>query len=164
MVWGIVGPSVKEPNPLSTIVEPLAHLSLPLSKHRWVTSTILLHSPTASVNTTASEPTSSPCWLVCGDRKGSLHVYQTTLTSQSSQAKEVTDFICSRKLLIAKSHLLFQYLQPVQSLSGIHGANGVTHITVQDGQVVTCGRDGHCRVFSLHPHTGLTQLSKFKVL
>lgn len=103
VVWGIDGLSVKEPKSLSTVVEPLVHLSLPLSKHRWVTSAIPLHSPIASVNsvnTTGSDP---PCWLVCGDRKGSLHVYQTNLTSQPSQAKEVTNFICCGKSLIVRA-------------------------------------------------------------
>lgn len=161
MVWGIDGSSVREPNPLSTVINPLVHLSLPSSKHRWVTSAILLPSQITSVNsvvTIASEPSSSSRWLVCGDRKGSLHVYQINLSSQSSHANEVNNSSCRGELFIVTLHW-----QPVQSLSGIHGANGVTHITVRDGHVVTCGRDGHCRVFSLHPHIGLTELTKYKV-
>ena len=56
-----------------------------------------------------------------------------------------------------------QYLQPMQSLRGIHGPNGVTHVTTRHGRVVTCGRDGYCRQFSLNSDRGLSELAKFKV-
>lgn len=59
--------------------------------------------------------------------------------------------------------VFLQFVQPMQSLRGVHGPNGVTHITVRHGRVVSCGRDGHCRTFSMRPTTGLSELNKFKV-
>ena len=59
---------------------------------------------------------------------------------------------------------LTQWLEPLQSLRGVHGVNGVTHISLWRGFVTSCGRDGHSRTFSLHPHTGsLTELSSYRV-
>ena len=167
VVWGV------HRSGSTAAVDPLVYLSLPPSKQRWVTTAILLHSPTlpldsvsfsndlTTADSTATEDSSlSPHWLVCGDRKGSLHVYQIILSTKS---REVT---MSRAVYSTTSIPLYhlsQYVQPMQSLRGIHGSNGVTHIAVNEGHLVTCGRDGHCRSFSLHPHTGLMELTKFKV-
>ena len=53
----------------SPALHSLACLSLPASKHRWVTAASLFQPPSASAS-------SSHCWtIVCGDRRGSIHVY-----------------------------------------------------------------------------------------
>ena len=160
VVWGVSRPV---PTAQSSAVNPLFRLSLPPSKHRWVTTATLVQAspdgPTsaAAVANTVGESglSSSSCWLMCGDRKGSLHVYQASLTS------EVCTSTVKRSTFYASSPS--QYVQPLQSLYGVHGPNGVTQVTLRGGHVISCGRDGHCRTFSLLPHKGLTLLNKFKV-
>jgi hypothetical protein len=146
VVWGVPEAS----DLASEVAIPLTHLRLPLSKHRWVTAAVIISSPESlSPQTSADSGISAAnddrscclqtesCLLVCGDRKGSLHVFQT------SPSKE--------------------WLEPLQSLRGVHGANGVTHISLWRGFITSCGRDGHSRTFSLHPHTGsLTELSSYR--
>lgn len=112
----------------------LASLSLPPSKHRWVSAvTVLSDVPTPDAHTT----------VICGDRKGSVHVYHCTFGA--SEAEESPT-----------------YQEPVQSLR-LHGPNGVTSIVVHGGCIYTAGRDGSCRRFSLGMDGLLVQLSKFKV-
>ena len=81
--------------------DPLVCMSLPPSKHRWVTSALLLRLPTTSLDSVSStdaltttdsaavipveDSSLSPYWLVCGDRKGSLHVYQTNLSTKENE-------------------------------------------------------------------------------
>ena len=97
VVWGVCRPDSSGPTSAAA-VEPLARLSLPPSKHRWVTAATLLplmptvspeprDSETAAASTTTSIESSS-CWLVCGDRKGSLHVYQTDLNAPCKSTDE----------------------------------------------------------------------------
>ena len=102
-------------------VDPLVRMSLPPSKHRWVTTALLLRSPlessssstaitaastvatAASTVATAGEDSSLPfSWLVCGDRKGSLHVYQTNLSTKTNEVRTSimivlfkTSFLCT---------------------------------------------------------------------
>ena len=163
VVWGVPEAS----DLASEVAIPLTHLRLPLSKHRWVTAATIISSPeslspqTSSGISAANDDESccqqtESCFLVCGDRKGSLHVFQTV------PSKEV--YLTP---LVSQCYTmpLTQWLEPLQSLRGVHGANGVTHISLWRGFVTSCGRDGHSRTFSLHPHTGsLTELSSYRVL
>ena len=85
VVWG-----VPEATDLaSEVAIPLTHLRLPLSKHRWVTAATIISSPESlspqtSSGISAANDDGSCCqqtessFLVCGDRKGSLHVFQTS--------------------------------------------------------------------------------------
>ena len=77
VIWEVPGATTPPP-------PPLAHLRLPLSRHRWVTAAVLLPQLTETDHTDTTfsveqNPTStSSHWLVCGDRKGSLHLFQTS--------------------------------------------------------------------------------------
>ena len=115
-------------------VSSLVLLSLPPSKHRWISAvTVLSNMPKPDSQTT----------VLCGDRKGSVHVYHCTY--EPSKAKEPST-----------------YQEPVQSLR-LHGPNGVTSIATHGGYVYTAGRDGCCRRFSLGTDGLLIEISKFKV-
>ena len=119
-------------------ISGLASLSLPPSKHRWISAvTILSNMPKPDSHTAVT--------CICGDRKGSVHVYHCTL--QASKAEESSACM---------------YQEPVQSLR-LHGPNGVTSIVVHGGYVYIAGRDGCCRRFSLGTDGLLVELSKFKV-
>ena len=76
--------------------------------------------------------------LVCGDKKGSIHLYKLP---------------CKERLLI----------EPVFSLKGIHGSNGVTHLCYNDGHLYSTGRDGFCRQYKLSQSETLVELAKYKV-
>lgn len=104
----------------------LACLTLPPSKHRWVTTVSMLHCPT------------HPFLILCGDRKGSLHLYQLTPGDG-------------------------EWHDPYQTLQGVHGPNGVTYSCFHDNTVYTCGRNGLCRKYQLGEDGKLTELTKFKV-
>lgn len=68
-------------------VHPLTHLSLPPSKHRWVSAATLLPSPPHTEDhSPLAEPGSPFCWVLCGDRKGSIHVYHTDLQALENEA------------------------------------------------------------------------------
>jgi len=75
--------------------------SLPYSKQRWITCAAII-----------------PCdgehqiKLVCGDRRGSIHLYQPDIEN------------------------------PVQSILGVHGKTGVTYLKAHAGYIYTTGRDG----------------------
>lgn len=104
------GPAAREPTPEATVVvEPLVCMSLPHSKHRWVMTATLVHSPIISSldsvgSTAVTSTTLSSYWLVCGDRKGSLHVYQTNLKPPSSQAKKVLHMCRYNPMFSISSH------------------------------------------------------------
>lgn len=115
-------------------ISSLVLLSLPPSKHRWISAvTILSNVPKPDSHTA----------VICGDRKGSVHVYHCMF--EASKAKESPT-----------------YQEPVQSLR-LHGPNGVTSIVVHGGCVYIAGRDGSCRRFCLGTDGLLVELSKFKV-
>lgn len=117
-------------------VSSVASLSLPPSKHRWISAVTLLSTVLKSDSQTT---------ILCGDRKGSVHVYHCTF--EPSKAKGSST-----------------YQEPVQSLR-LHGPNGVTCIVTHGGYVYTAGRDGCCRrfTFGIGNDGLLIELSKFKV-
>ena len=104
----------------------LACFTLPASKHRWVTTVSILHTPSHLFS------------ALCGDRKGSLHLYQLSPGS-------------------------LEKLDPYQSLYGVHGPNGVTYSCVHEGAVFTCGRNGLCRKYRLEGDGRLAEITVFKV-
>lgn len=121
-------------------VDSVSCLSLPPSKHRWVSAVTVLSNfnrPESAVD--AATPTT----IVCGDRKGSVHVYHSVLRD-------------------TKVNGLHTYQDPVQTLR-LHGPNGVTSILAREPYIYTAGRDGVCRKFSFGADGLLMELSKFKV-
>ncbi|KAK7481281.1 hypothetical protein BaRGS_00027541 [Batillaria attramentaria] len=97
---------ISDPDKGSITFLVVALLELPVCKHRWVVAGCLL-------------PANSH--LVCGDRNGSVHVYQLTKAVGSSISR------------------------PVQTFSKIHESAGVTSICYHGGTVFTAGRDGQYR-------------------
>ena len=86
--WGV---QRHDPEGGCPTAHPLAHLSLPPSKHRWVSAATLLPSPPPTEShTPLAESGSSFCWVVCGDRKGSLHLYLTDLQAPENEAAIAT--------------------------------------------------------------------------
>ena len=116
----------------------MASLSLPPSKHRWISAVSILSTLPSSVGS------STQTAVICGDRKGTVHVYHCRL--EHSQAEESST----------------SYMEPVLSLR-LHGANGVTSIVIHRDCVYTAGRDGCCRRFSFGSDGFLNKLSLFKV-
>lgn len=108
----------------------LASLTMPASKHRWLTAVSILSCPMQATPT---------FHVMCGDRKGSLHLYR--LTSG--------DLVCQ---------------QPYQTLHGAHGPNGVTHTCSHQQDIIyTCGRNGVCRKYRLKEDGRMTEITNFKV-
>lgn len=108
----------------------LACFTLPVSKHRWLTTISILPHPSPH----STHPFS---WVLCGDRKGSLHLYQLTPSDLQSSG-------------------------PCQTLAGVHGPNDVTYSCIHENFIYTCGRNGLCRKFQLE-NGKLVELTTFKV-
>lgn len=90
---------------------------LPDCKQRWVSAASVSHGS-----------------LICGDRGGTIHVYQ----------------------------LGSEFRSPSQSFPKIHGKTGVTNIICDKGNVYTTGRDGCYRVFS-HEDGHMTLLNTHRI-
>ncbi len=106
----------------------VATFTLPSSKHRWLTTVSILKTPGSN----------SGDILLCGDRRGSLHLYQFSTDD-------------------------FTYRDPNQTLHGVHGSNGVTYSCFRNNVLYTCGRNGMCRKFVINDNGRLKELAKFKV-
>ena len=123
-------------------VDSVSRLSLPPSKHRWLSAVAVLPYFNSNSAVNAATPHSQTA-IICGDRKGSVHVYHCVLQD-------------------TRVNGLPTYQEPVQTLR-LHGANGVTSILVHGPYIYTAGRDGVCRKFSFGTDGLLTELSKLKV-
>ncbi|XP_053576770.1 WD repeat-containing protein 6 [Bombina bombina] len=138
--------------------------SLPVCKHRWHTSIAFV--PNQDL-------------IVCGDRRGSLLLYPTNVTSENSSeviksgisvlqadsTKHLTDslnFITKEEIHSPPLvHSNLNPLAPVSLLFGIHGKLGVTSVICHDGFVYSTGRDGFYRQLRVEGHQ-LTMLRKQK--
>lgn len=80
-------------------------------------------------------------YLVCGDKKGSIHLYK--LPADGTREEYLSD--------------------PVYSLKGIHGANGVTDLCHNNGHLYSTGRDGFCRQYKISQSGTIVELAKYKV-
>ena len=81
-------------------------------------------------------------FLVCGDKKGSIHLYKLPTDGHTGVG-------C--------------LTEPVYSLKGIHGSNGVTHLCYSNGHLYSTGRDGFCRQYKIIQSETLVELAKYKV-
>lgn len=81
-------------------------------------------------------------FLVFGDKKGSIHLYKLLRDS------------CTKVECLT---------EPVYSLKGIHGSNGVTHLCYGNGYLYSTGRDGFCRQYKMSQSETLVELAKYKV-
>lgn len=101
-------------------VDPLPSFLLPPCAKRWLTAAVCLHSRSHGV-----------LW-VCGDRRGSLLLFQEDTTQDQEAAAEPA-------------------LHPLSCLFGVHGKQGVTSVCEHEGALYSTGRDGCVRVFRVRP-------------
>ncbi|XP_003963080.3 tRNA (34-2'-O)-methyltransferase regulator WDR6 [Takifugu rubripes] len=109
-------------------VDSLPSFLLPPCAKRWLTAAVCLHSVSQGV-----------LW-VCGDRRGSLLLFQEGITNKREVAGEVN--VCEPAL------------HPVSCLFGVHGKQGVTSVREHKGLLYSTGRDGCVRVFRMRPAPG----------
>ncbi|XP_061194456.1 tRNA (34-2'-O)-methyltransferase regulator WDR6-like isoform X1 [Saccostrea echinata] len=102
---------------VSMILECCGQYTLPMCKQRWVSAATVGHGS-----------------LICGDRGGTIHLFQ----------------------------LGSEWKSPSQSFPKIHGKTGVSSICFYGDNVYTTGRDGCYRVFS-HDVGHLTLLNSYRV-
>ena len=118
-------------------VSKLACFSLPPSKHRWVSSVLVLpdnfntSEDNASSKHSGEEFGSCSYCVICGDRKGSVHVYRSKLLPVQlpgqMQEKSSTDkVLCS--FLLLQTRFCAKYFQflctySVWSLSSLSGVS-----------------------------------------
>lgn len=103
-------------------VDTLPCFLLPPCAKRWLTAAVCLQSTSHGV-----------LW-VCGDRRGSLLLFQEGLTQVAGEVN-----VCEPAL------------QPLSCLFGVHGKQGVTSVCEHKGLLYSTGRDGCVRVFRVRP-------------
>lgn len=130
-------------------VSKVGLFTLPPSKHRWISAVLVLNdNSNNTTGSTAATPYCSSKIVICGDRKGSVHLYRCTLdTISNCKAEGVDD----------------NAISPIQSIR-VHGPNGVTCITVCCGYIYSAGRDGYCRQYNVNKDGHLSEVRKFKVI
>ncbi|KAM8862627.1 tRNA (34-2'-O)-methyltransferase regulator WDR6 [Spinachia spinachia] len=149
----LIGVQSDENSPPSLSVTPLPSFLLPRGAKRWLTAAVRLHSSTHG-----------GLW-VCGDRRGSLLLFQDGGTQEQ---KMVDDRRVDGCLLTGRKHthtgeveesgpggdikserkeVADLLLQPLSCLFGVHGKLGVTSVSEYQGLLYSTGRDGCVRVF-----------------
>lgn len=103
-------------------VDSLPCFLLPPCAKRWLTAAVCLHS------------TSHRVLWVCGDRRGSLLLFQEGFTQAAGEVNP-----CETAL------------QTLSCLFGVHGKQGVTSVCEHKGLLYSTGRDGCVRVFRVRP-------------
>ncbi|XP_056155448.1 WD repeat-containing protein 6 [Lampris incognitus] len=134
-------------------VHPLTPLLLPSCAKRWLTAAVCHPSSSLGV-----------LWF-CGDRRGSLLLFQERIkTGQKERAKGMDlgssnksekDGQTSRERKEASGSRTEEEnespLQPQSCLFGVHGKQGVTSVCEYQGLLYSTGRDGCVRVFRTRP-------------
>ena len=105
----------------------MADMLLPWSKHRWLSAIA----------------TGPSCHLVCGDKKGSIHLYKLPLRDDVREGV---------------------LIEPISSLKGIHGSNGVTYLCYNNGHFYSTGRDGYCRQYKINQSDILKEINQSETL
>ncbi|XP_035991107.1 WD repeat-containing protein 6 [Fundulus heteroclitus] len=126
---------------LSTV--PLPAFLLPLCSKRWLTAAVCLQRHSDQV-----------LW-VCGDRRGSLLLFQEdgnfelSRTDRGKAGKGLqTD---EETRMIEEEEEPTLTLQPVSCLFGVHGKHGVTSVCEHQGLFYSTGKDGCVRIFRVSP-------------
>ncbi|XP_034551139.1 WD repeat-containing protein 6 [Notolabrus celidotus] len=142
-------------------VNPLPPFFLPPCAKRWLTAAVLLHS------------TSQGLLWVCGDRRGSLLLFQEegkfqqkfgddknmneglvadgTQTVKEGRVAEGRDGTGIGRGEPKIKELKDQTLHSLSCLFGVHGKQGVTSVCEHQGLLYSTGRDGCVRVFRVCP-------------
>ncbi|XP_024149465.1 WD repeat-containing protein 6 [Oryzias melastigma] len=92
---------------------------LPQCAKRWLTAAVRL------------QPSSKKVLWVCGDRRGSLLLFEENKHLDEGRSREMLD----------------APLQPLSCLFGVHGKHGVTSVCEYQGLFYSTGKDGCVRVF-----------------
>ncbi|XP_019944639.2 tRNA (34-2'-O)-methyltransferase regulator WDR6 [Paralichthys olivaceus] len=137
---------LKEDQSLALNANPLLPFLLPPCAKRWLLAAVCLRSRSQGA-----------LW-VCGDRRGSLLLYQeggkvVPKKGDDAQADEGEE---NKSDGVGKSSIMEQrensevhklQLQPLSCLFGVHGKQGVTSVCEYGGLLYSTGRDGCVRVF-----------------
>ncbi|XP_036390168.1 WD repeat-containing protein 6 [Megalops cyprinoides] len=78
---------------------------------------------------------------VCGDRRGSLLLYRDSREEKAGEREEVEETVSEESTVSNRG-----VVQPVNTLFGAHGKQGVTWVCEHQGVLYSCGRDGCVRV------------------
>lgn len=106
-------------------VTPLCIFTLPPSKQRWASAIEIFQISNKETVTNKS------ALIVCGDRKGSLHLFDAS-----------TDDLTAEKCI-----------GPVHSLPLLHGKAGVSHLCLYNNTMYSAGRDGVYRQLRIQNNT-----------
>uniref|UniRef100_A0A3Q2QXU4 tRNA (34-2'-O)-methyltransferase regulator WDR6 n=1 Tax=Fundulus heteroclitus TaxID=8078 RepID=A0A3Q2QXU4_FUNHE len=113
---------------------PLPAFLLPLCSKRWLTAAVCLQRHSDQV-----------LW-VCGDRRGSLLLFQEDGNVELSRTDRGKASEGSRTDGETRTTL-----QPVSCLFGVHGKHGVTSVCEHQGLFYSTGKDGCVRIFRVSP-------------
>uniref|UniRef100_A0A3P9HUA1 tRNA (34-2'-O)-methyltransferase regulator WDR6 n=1 Tax=Oryzias latipes TaxID=8090 RepID=A0A3P9HUA1_ORYLA len=112
---------------------------LPQCAKRWLTAAVRFHA------------TSEKVLWVCGDRRGSLLLYQETTRFNGGFPTERESSVGRQSREEEESkEMLDPPLQPVSSRFGVHGKHGVTSVCEYQGLFYSTGKDGCVRIFRVH--------------
>ncbi|XP_076598297.1 tRNA (34-2'-O)-methyltransferase regulator WDR6 [Chaetodon auriga] len=148
-----------ENSSLALNVSPLPLFLLPPCAKRWLTAAVCLRS------------TSQGLLWVCGDRRGSLLLFQEggTLEQKVGDDKRMDEGSLTGRKQAADEKLEGDQngsekmeererkevgelmLHPLSCLFGVHGKQGVTSVCEYQGLLYSAGRDGSVRVFRVRP-------------
>ncbi|XP_065817457.1 WD repeat-containing protein 6 [Labrus bergylta] len=142
---------------VTLIVSPLSSFLVPPCAKRWLTAALL-------------QSTSKGLLWVCGDRRGSLLLFQERgkLEQKIDDDKKMDEGLLegrqqterkdnSRVGLLEdkeRKEVVDLTLHPLSCLFGAHGKQGVTSVCEHQGLLYSTGRDGCVRVFRVHPTAG----------
>ncbi|KAF7209432.1 tRNA (34-2'-O)-methyltransferase regulator WDR6 [Nothobranchius furzeri] len=118
---------------LTLKLTPLPPFLLPRCSKRWITAAVRLHA--------CSE---RAIW-VCGDRRGSLLLYDEDLLRNRKLGEDEQAGELSGEIEAEESQELHE-LQPLSCLVGVHGKQGVTSVCEYRGLLYSTGKDGCVRI------------------
>ncbi|KAK5863274.1 hypothetical protein PBY51_000316 [Eleginops maclovinus] len=144
---------------LALNVNPLPSFLLPPCAKRWLTAAVCLHS------------TSQGLLWVCGDRRGSLllfqeggklrqnirdgkRIHESSPTGRKQTEDEGVEAEGNGSGGDIKTEMMedrHPTLNPLSCLFGVHGKQGVTSVCEYQGLLYSTGRDGCVRVFRVNP-------------
>ncbi|KAI4823520.1 hypothetical protein KUCAC02_012103 [Chaenocephalus aceratus] len=148
-----------ENSPLALSVKPLPPFLLPSCAKRWLTAAVCLHSSSQGL-----------LW-VCGDRRGSLLLFQeggkqernmrdgkriaeSSQTGRKPKDGEGLEAEGNGSGGDIKTEMVedrHPTLHPLSCRFGVHGKQGVTSVCEYQGLLYSTGRDGCVRVFRVNP-------------
>ncbi|XP_014887888.1 tRNA (34-2'-O)-methyltransferase regulator WDR6 isoform X1 [Poecilia latipinna] len=129
-------------------VEPLPPFLLPLCSKRWLTAAVRLRRDSNKV-----------LW-VCGDRRGSLLLFQEGENVELNQTDhEKLGKGSQRK----EEEERDSALRPLSCLFGVHGKHGVTSVCEYQGLLYSTGKDGCVRIFRTRREDGEFRLELLRV-